>query len=82
MLFYVYILQSQSHQKYYVGQTNNLPLRIARHNAGLVKSTKSGLPWILIQSFETADRSSAMALESKIKKRGIKRYLQDTNRLI
>jgi putative endonuclease len=44
----VYIIYSQFTSKYYTGQTNNLDDRIRRHNSGLSKSTKSGIPWEVI----------------------------------
>ncbi|HED08416.1 MAG TPA: hypothetical protein ENI57_09900 [Ignavibacteria bacterium] len=43
-LFYLYIIKSKVTNKYYVGQTNNIVKRIAYHNNGYCKSTKSGKP--------------------------------------
>lgn len=77
MEYIVYILYSQKRSRYYVGQTNNIKKRLERHNNGFVPSTKSGLPWQLIKTFEVASRSEAMQLENKIKKRGSKRFLED-----
>jgi putative endonuclease len=79
MKYYVYILFSSVSGKYYVGQTNNLESRIERHNSGYVRSTKNHLPWRLIISYECCTRNEAMQLESKIRKRGIARYLKDNN---
>ena len=73
----VYILYSDKRSRYYVGQTTDIVKRLKRHNSGFVKSTKSGFPWSLIQSIEVENRSEALKLELKIKKRGAKRYLQD-----
>ncbi|MBL7784126.1 MAG: GIY-YIG nuclease family protein [Saprospiraceae bacterium] len=78
-MFYVYILYSQLTGKFYVGQTNHLENRIERHNQGQVSSTKNGRPWQLIHYFECNSRSESMLLESKIKKRGIQRFLLDNN---
>jgi putative endonuclease len=77
--FIVYILFSQKRSKYYVGQTSNIEKRYKRHNNGNVPSTKSGVPWILITSISVENRSEAMKLEKKIKKRGIKRFLEDNH---
>jgi putative endonuclease len=76
-MFYVYILFSSSLEKYYVGYTENVNNRVMQHNSGKGNYTSKGIPWILIKTFECASRSSAIQLELKIKKRGIKRYLQD-----
>ncbi|NQW36949.1 MAG: GIY-YIG nuclease family protein [Flavobacteriales bacterium] len=77
MKYYVYILLSQAKLRYYVGQTQDFEKRFIRHNAGSVPSTKSGMPWELIKLIELESRSEAMMLEHKIKKRGIKRFLND-----
>lgn len=77
MAFTVYVLFSKSTQKFYCCQTDDFELRISRHNAGMVKSTKNGSPWIKIWTLNVATRTEALALESKIKKRGISRYLID-----
>ena len=61
-----------------VGQTANIDKRLKRHNQGLVPSTKSGTPWELVLQIKVSDRSEAMVLERKIKKRGAKRYLNDS----
>jgi putative endonuclease len=66
-------------EKYYVGQTSDLNKRMIRHNNKKVLSTKSGVPWSLIKYFTFDTRSEAVLLESKIKKRGIARYLADNN---
>ena len=65
-MFYVYILKNKN-DKIYIGQTNNLIERLRRHNLGLMKSTKFGLPWGIIHSefFET--RSEAMKRERGLK---------------
>jgi putative endonuclease len=79
MIFKVYILWSESLQKFYVGSTNNLEDRLYRHNSGEGNFTVKGVPWILICSFVCIDRKEAIRLETKIKKRGIKRFLIDQN---
>ena len=73
----VYILWSESLQQYYCGQTKDFADRLYRHNSGQSQSTSNGILWILIKKIETANRSEAIQLEKKIKKRGIGRYLND-----
>jgi putative endonuclease len=79
-MFKVYILHSNKLEKYYVGSTRDLVDRLNRHNQGRSLYTKKGLPWELIKHFDCMTRSEAVMLEVKIKKRGIKRYLEDLNR--
>jgi putative endonuclease len=45
MKFIVYILFSDSTQKYYTGQTQNLGNRLEEHNHGEAASIKKGIPW-------------------------------------
>jgi len=75
--FFTYILFSSSKNKFYVGSTNNLERRLSEHNSGQNKSTKFGIPWKLIYSKEFYSKSEAILLESKIKKRGIARFLNE-----
>ena len=79
-MYRVYILYSDSLGKYYVGQTKDLEERLERHNQGREKYTKRGIPWLFIASFACSSRSEGMRLESKIKRRGIKRFFEDNNR--
>ncbi len=78
-MFYVYIIYSSSLEKYYVGSTEKVEKRLWQHNAGRGNFTSKGCPWVLIVSIECSSRSEAVQLELKIKKRGIKRYLQDNH---
>ena len=67
MKYYVYILFSESLQKFYIGQTQNLLERIKRHNKGFENYTSKGIPWE-IKFFKVEEsRSDAMKLERKIK---------------
>ena len=66
-MYLVYILYSDSKDIFYKGQTVDLDDRLARHNKGLVKSTKAGVPWILVWRAWKEKRSEAMELETKLK---------------
>jgi len=41
-------LHSDKLDKFYTGHTNNLKLRLERHNDGWSRSTKAGIPWKLV----------------------------------
>ncbi|MBU3822655.1 GIY-YIG nuclease family protein [Flavobacteriaceae bacterium XHP0103] len=77
MEFVVYILFSESLNKYYVGQTSDLEKRLKTHNCGGKKYTSKGIPWVLVKTYNSASRSDAMQLERTIKRRGIKRYIEE-----
>ena len=75
--YHVYILQSQKHHRFYAGMTADLENRLNAHNLGLNKSTRNGTPWIRIWTNGPLSKIEALALERKIKKRGIQRFLED-----
>ena len=76
-MYNVYILFSDSTLKYYTGSCQDMKLRLAHHNGGHNRSTKAGVPWKVIKLYHVADRTEALRLENKIKKRGAKRFLSD-----
>jgi putative endonuclease len=65
--FSVYVLFSERHQRTYVGQTNNLEVRLEKHNAGGVRSTRPYRPWALIHKETCETRSDAMKREKWFK---------------
>ncbi|WP_242119545.1 GIY-YIG nuclease family protein [Aestuariivivens sediminicola] len=77
MEYKVYVLYSERLNQYYVGQTGNIEKRLKVHNKGGNKYTTRGMPWKLIDAYSCSNRSEAVRLERKIKKRGIKRYLDE-----
>ena len=77
MGYVVYILYNETRARYYVGQTQDINERLERHNKGLVKSTKTGIPWKLILTVPIETRSEALILERKIKNRGAERFIKD-----
>ena len=66
-MYQVYILCSLLKQRYYVGHTSNLVKRLAEHNAGRTKSTKSYLPWQVVYSENFNTKQQAYAREMQIK---------------
>jgi putative endonuclease len=79
MSYFVYILWSDQLSKFYVGSTQNIENRLKEHNKGEGSFSSKGIPWKLIWSFELMNRSEAVRLENKIKKRGIKRFLENNS---
>ncbi len=65
--FSVYIIYSDSHNIYYIGQTNDLDDRLIRHNSNRSKFTKGKGPWELTSSIKLNSRSEAVILERKLK---------------
>jgi putative endonuclease len=69
IMFYMYILQSQSTGRYYIGSTSDIDARLARHNHPSLAppSTRNKGPWILMHSESFQTRSEAMAREKQLK---------------
>jgi len=69
MEFFVYILYSEKCDKYYVGHTEALDVRLKQHNGGTGGTFSSScLPWKLVYSETYSSRSEAMKREKEIKK--------------
>lgn len=67
MAYYVYIIYSESYDKFYIGQTHDFTTRLHRHNSGIEKFTSPYLPWVTSCVIEKTTRSEAMVLERKLK---------------
>ena len=70
MKYFVYLIISKNKQKYlsYVGYTNNLEKRLAKHNASKGAKFTRGRKGILAYSVEYDSKSKAMREEAKLKK--------------
>ncbi len=66
-MFYVYLLQSEKDKSFYIGQCEDIFVRLERHNAGYVASTKKQLPWNLIGYEEFSKREKARWREYQLK---------------
>ena len=66
--FYVYILQSESGQDhFFVGQTDDLRARLAKHNAGEVPHTSKFRPWKIKNAIAFTDADRALKFERYLK---------------
>ncbi len=66
-MYYIYILQSQKSNRYYIGYTSNIANRLEAHSRGSSRSTKLGRPWKLIYSEEFNNKKASMKREKEIK---------------
>lgn len=67
-MFSVYLLESINSGKWYIGYTpTNIFIRLAKHNAGEVVSTKPYLPWKIIYYEVYLDRRDATGREKFLK---------------
>ena len=65
--YFVYVLQSQSDNKFYTGYTENVELRFKQHNKGKVSSTKNRRPLNLIYYEACLNQQDATHREKYLK---------------
>ena len=70
MIFYVYMLKSINKKiiKTYVGYTNNLNLRLKKHNTSKGAKSTRGFKWKIIYKKRSYDKRLAMSFEYRLKK--------------
>ena len=70
MIFYVYMLKGINNKKIktYVGYTNNLNLRLQKHNLGSGAKSTRGFKWKIIYKKKFYDKRLAMSFEYRLKK--------------
>ena len=82
MVFYVYMLKciTPNVKKSYVGYTNNISLRLKKHNLGKGAKSTRGLKWKIIYKRKFNSKSLALSYEYRLKKDKVKReYLIHKN---
>ena len=67
ILYLVYVIKSIPTSKLYIGYTDNIGKRLAEHNRGKVKSTKSYLPYRLVYKEEYSNKTEARKRELFLK---------------
>lgn len=76
-MYYVYILYSKSFDRYYVGQCEDIALRLARHNRKAVPSTRAYTPWEIVYSEKFLSRTEAVRRETEIKGKKSRKYIEN-----
>ena len=80
-MYYTYVLYSKKFDRIYIGQSDDIIIRLDRHNKGKVRSTKAYVPWEMIyhESFNT--RSEAMGRERELKSHKGRDYIRELVRV-
>ena len=74
--FYVYIIYSQSIDKFYIGYTIDIGKRLIDHNSGISTFTSKVKDWKLKYSEKYETRESAMKREREIKNKKSRKYME------
>ncbi|MBL7700619.1 MAG: GIY-YIG nuclease family protein [Ferruginibacter sp.] len=72
----LYILFSQALNKYYIGSTTDIERRLAEHNRGKEKFTRTGIPWLLVYSEIFEELNQARQREFYIKRMKSKIFIE------
>jgi putative endonuclease len=67
-MFTVYILYSQKLDKYYIGFSSDVNVRLLKHNRSNKGFSSLGKPWVIVHTELFPDKSQAMAREKQLKK--------------
>ena len=74
--YFVYVLHSALRGMFYKGSCADVERRLADHNAGRVRSTKSGRPWVVRHREAFASKTEALQRERFLKTRSGYRWLK------
>lgn len=69
VIYFVYAIYNQKHNKFYIGQTFDIAKRIEEHNKKVLKGYTSRFDgtWILIYKEELSSRKEALDREKQLK---------------
>ena len=76
MSFSVYIIYSQKPDKYYIGYTEDIDVRLHQHNEGMSTFTSASKDWELKHYEIFIDRQSAHKRELEIKRKKSRKYIE------
>jgi putative endonuclease len=76
MSYFLYIIQSDEDGTYYVGSTQDIEARLARHNQGRSNYTRNRGPWEVVYLEEYSRRADAVKREKAIKNRKRRDYIE------
>jgi putative endonuclease len=91
MAYHVYIIYSRRLNKYYVGYTEDLELRLMQHNCGhyAASYTMQTNDWVIFHSIPCTNKTQCIRIESHIKRmkstvyiENLKKYTEITTKLL
>ncbi len=76
MSFIVYIIYSEKLDKFYIGYTENIHIRLDQHNSGLSTFTAKANDWKLVYQEVFSSREEAHKREKAIKAKKSRKYIE------
>ena len=80
-MYYVYLLESETSGRYYIGHTQDITDRLMYHNTGRSVFTRGRGPWRMLAYRTFSTRSAAMKAEYKLKKMKDRKLIQEYFRI-
>jgi len=77
-MFYMYILQSELVDRYYIGSTDDISRRLSDHNAGNTRSTKPFRPWKVVYTETYSTLIEARKRERQVKAWKSREFMANT----
>jgi putative endonuclease len=77
MEFVTYVLYNKTHDRYYIGHTNNIEIRLKQHSDGRNSWTNRYKPWVVIYQNKHPTRAEAMREERYLKSLKNKERIQE-----
>jgi putative endonuclease len=74
-MYYLYLIESETSGRYYIGQTDDLPRRLNDHNGNRKRFTTGKGPWCLIGYRPFRTRSEAVLEERRLKRAKNRKYI-------
>ena len=75
-MFYIYILQSEQDQSFYIGFSENLSQRLEKHNTAKSGYTATKKPWKIVYSECFDNKTDALKREKYIKNQKSREFIK------
>jgi putative endonuclease len=77
-MYFIYIIYSKKLDRYYIGTTDKVEVRLREHNSGFYNDsyTVKGIPWELNLNFECESSEKAYKLEKFLKRMKSRVFLE------
>jgi len=75
-MYFVYIIQSEIDNSFYIGYTTNIDKRLSEHNNGLSRYTSRKMPWKLVYHEAFILKTEALKRELFLKKQKNRAFYQ------
>ena len=76
-MYYSYIIQSKTNQKFYIGSCADINRRLIYHNNGWSRYTKANRPWKLVFQKEFETKKEALQYEMFLKSKKSHKYIEN-----